>query len=148
MASELKSFVDIDAPPERVWHVLTDLPSYPEWNPFVRAAEGAMVEGAQLSLTVQPEHPLLRTPWQPTVLEMTPGRRLRLHGRMDRLGLPGLLAADVTLTVDDRDRGVRVWQQQRFQGLLVPLVSAFLNSSRLPLFSAMGEALKERAEHT
>ncbi|CAL1698177.1 unnamed protein product [Somion occarium] len=27
----------IDAPVEKVWNVLLDFPSYPEWNPFVRS---------------------------------------------------------------------------------------------------------------
>jgi uncharacterized protein YndB with AHSA1/START domain len=30
MTAELRTFVDIDGTPERVWQVLTDLPAYAE----------------------------------------------------------------------------------------------------------------------
>ena len=39
MPAELTTFVDIDATPERVWQVLTDLPAYAEWNPFITEAD-------------------------------------------------------------------------------------------------------------
>ena len=37
--------VYIDAPAEVVWQVLTDLPSYGEWNPFVSRCESTLVPG-------------------------------------------------------------------------------------------------------
>jgi hypothetical protein len=33
---ELHSQIEIAAPAERVWQVLTDFAAYPEWNPFIR----------------------------------------------------------------------------------------------------------------
>ncbi len=40
--------ISITAPPDRVWHLLTDFASYPRWNPFIRCASGELKEGAQL----------------------------------------------------------------------------------------------------
>ena len=37
---EVFSEIDIQAPAERVWQVLTDFASYPEWNPFIRRING------------------------------------------------------------------------------------------------------------
>ena len=54
MTAELRTFVDIHATPERLWHVLTDLPAYAEWNPFITRAEGTFVEGGRLSVNVPP----------------------------------------------------------------------------------------------
>ena len=37
---ELHSEIEIDASAERVWGILTDFASYPEWNPFIRRISG------------------------------------------------------------------------------------------------------------
>jgi hypothetical protein len=42
MTLHLKTSIDIEAAPEAVWAVLSELPSYPSWNPFTRAARGTL----------------------------------------------------------------------------------------------------------
>ena len=64
---------------------------------------------------------------------------------MDRLGL---LRVEYTVTLTDHDGGVRVWQQDRFRGLLAPLLIRALNRRRLAAFNAANAALKDRAEAT
>ena len=148
MTAELTTFVDIDAAPERVWQVLTDLSAYAEWNPFITRAEGTFVEGQRLSVDVPPVNAFVPSHLRPTVLEVVPGRRLRLWSRLDRLGIPGVFDVDHTVTLADRDGGVRVWQQDHFGGLLAPVLIRSLNRRRSAAFEAMNAALKERAERT
>jgi hypothetical protein len=146
MTFELRTSVDIDATPERVWQVLTDLPAYSSWNPFITHAEGSFAVGERLSFTLPPVNALLRITLRPTVLEATPCRRLRLRSRQDRLGLPGLFDAEHAFTITPRDGGVRLWQEQRLHGLFVPLMTRSLNRHRLPALNAMNAALKDRCE--
>ena len=148
MPAELTTFVDIDAAPERVWHVLTDLPAYAEWNPFITSAEGTFEVGHRLSVSVPPVNAFVPSHLRPTVLEVVPVRRLRLWSRLDRLGIPGVFDVDHTVTLADRDGGVRLWQQDRFGGLLAPVLIHALNRRRSAAFNAMNAALKERAEST
>ena len=37
---EIHTEIEINAPAEKIWKVLTDFAAYPEWNPFVRRGEG------------------------------------------------------------------------------------------------------------
>ena len=120
MTAELRTFVDIRATPERLWHVLTDLPAYAEWNPFITRAEGTFVEGGRLSVSVPPVNAFIQPRLRPIVLEVVPLRRLRLWSRLDRLGIPGLFDVEHTMTITEYDGGVRLWQQDRFGGLLAP----------------------------
>ena len=148
MTAELTTFIDIDATPERVWQVLTDLPSYAEWNPFITEAAGAFVVGDRLSVSLPPVNALVQPRLRPTVLEVAPCRRLRLRSRMDRMAIPGLFDVELTMTITDHDGGVRLWQQDRFGGLLAPLLIRSLNRHRLTAFNAMNAALKRRVEGT
>ena len=148
MPAELTTFVDIDATPEHLWQVLTDLPAYAEWNPFVTEAAGAVVEGERLSVSVPPVNAFVPSKLRPTVVEVEPLRRLRLWSRLDRLALPGLFHVELTWTITEHDGGVRLWEQDRFGGLLAPLLVRSLNRRRLTSFNAMNAALKQRVEGT
>jgi hypothetical protein len=142
MSTRLRTSIDIDAPAGAVWAALADLAAYPDWNPFIVRAEGEVVVGSTLTLTMQPVG-ARGTTVRPTVLEADPGRRLRWRGR---LGLAAVFDADHTLTIEERPGGVRLVQAELFRGLLVPFVARSLRSHTLPAFDAMNRALKQRVE--
>ena len=48
----IRTTVEIDAPREKVYAVLADIKSYPEWNPYHRKVEGKFEEGADLTIQV------------------------------------------------------------------------------------------------
>src|SRR3954447_19561665 len=159
MTFELRTFIDIDATPERVWQVLTDLPAYAQWNPFITRADGTFAVGERLSLSLPPVNAFLRLTLRPTVLEVTPCRRprvplrevphrgrVRLRGGQGRLGVPGLFDAEHTFTLTLHDGGVRLLEEQRLRGLLVAVMARPLNRRRLPALAAMNAALKDRSE--
>jgi hypothetical protein len=146
MAAELRTSVDLDATPERVWEVLTDLPAYAEWNPFITRAEGEFVVGERLSVSVPGGNALVQSTLRPTVKEVVPYQRLQVWSRLDRLAIPGLFDVEHTMTLSEHDGGVRLWLQDRYGGLLAPLLIRALNRHRLEAFTAMTAALKERVE--
>jgi uncharacterized protein YndB with AHSA1/START domain len=51
---ELHSEIVIDASPERVWDVLTDFATYPQWNPFIRRISGELGVGGRLEVRLEP----------------------------------------------------------------------------------------------
>jgi len=142
----LHTQIGIDAPPSRVWEVLTDFPSFPEWNPFVREARGELREGARLQVTLQAGE---RKPFRarPRLRRVRPDRELRWLGR---LGMPGLFDAEHVFRiapVDDGSASLLV-HEERFRGVLVPLVWKGLEADTRQAFEAMNVALKARVEET
>ncbi len=142
MSKRLSAHVDIQATPDRVWKVLTDLAAYPQWNPFIVRAEGAVSPGQQLTLTMQPAGGRAMT-LRPRLVEVAINRTLRWRGK---LGIPGLMDAEHTFLLQPQAGGTRLIQQETFRGLLVPFVSRSLDRSTMPAFVAMNEALKDRVE--
>ena len=53
MKHEIRSEIDIEAPPEAVWAQLADLGRYEEWNPFITRAEGTAEAGQRLKLQMR-----------------------------------------------------------------------------------------------
>ena len=145
MTKTLVSEIDIDATPQRVWQVLSDLAAYREWNPFIVEAAGQAETGDRLTLRMQPVGGKART-LRPTVIEVREGELLRWLGRP---GVPGILDAEHSFVIEGRDGSdTRLVQEERFRGVLVPFVARSLDRGTLPAFIRMNEALKRRAERS
>jgi hypothetical protein len=140
---ELHTEIEIQASPERVWSVLTDFQSFPEWNPFIRQAKGEVREGTRLEVNLQPSGARGMT-FRPQVLRAEPGRELRWLGH---LLVPGLFDGEHVFRIEPlgEDR-VRFVQEEKFTGLLVTLFASGLDRDTRRGFEEMNRALKERAE--
>jgi hypothetical protein len=139
----LRSAIEIRAPIDICWRVLTDFAAYPEWNPIVRQLSGRPREGGRIMIRSQPIGRLPVT-LRPRVLAWDPPHELRwrstfVWGRLFS-GEHGFRLEPID---DDRARFV---QDETFGGLLVPLYSRLrLPATRLA-FERMNELLRERAE--
>ncbi|MEX0786718.1 MAG: SRPBCC domain-containing protein [Dehalococcoidia bacterium] len=143
MAREFDSEIEIAAPPARVWQVLTDFASFPEWNPFVVKASGIPKEGEPIAVSIKPAgRPAMS--FRPTVLKAEPERELRWRGVM---GTAALVAGEHFFRIEPSGDGAsRFIHGESFSGALAPLVMAFLGNGFDRSFDAMNQALKERAE--
>ena len=93
---EVFSEIEIQAPAERIWQVLTDFASYPEWNPFIRRISGQPKEGTRLKVYIEPPGAKGRI-FRPKVLKADPNHELRWLGR---LLIPGLFDGDHIFTIE------------------------------------------------
>jgi hypothetical protein len=81
---------------------------------------------------------------RPTVLAVDAARELRWLGHFL---VRGLLDGEHHLAIEPLGASrVRFVQEERFSGLLVPLLAKSLDTHTLPGFEAMNRALKARAE--
>ena len=141
---ELRTQIEIEATPERVWEILTDFDAYPEWNPFIQAIEGEAAPGSKLEVRIEPPGGRAMS-FKPIVLEAAPRQELRWLGRVL---VPGLFDGEHSLRIEPVDDSrVRFVQAERFTGVLVPLFGKSLAKTERG-FTAMNEALKRRAEAT
>jgi hypothetical protein len=132
--------IDIQAPPARVWQLLTDTDRYQDWNPFIPRLSGRLAPGERLTLTVRPGRRTMT--FRPSVLAVEEGRLLRWRGR---LGLPGLFDGEHEFRLEPiPDGGTRFIQRETFTGLLVPLMPGVLVDTATG-FAAMNTALRDRA---
>jgi hypothetical protein len=143
MMKELHSEIEIAASAERVWDILTDFASYPQWNPFIRRISGELEVGARLQVRLEAPDSRGIT-MRPTVLRAEPNRLMRWVGH---LFVPGLLDGEHSLATQPLEENrVRFVQHEVFKGVLVPLLARSLDNNTLRGFKEMNEALKERAE--
>ncbi|MFB3052819.1 MAG: SRPBCC family protein [Dehalococcoidia bacterium] len=140
---ELRTEIEIGAPAERVWQILTDFASYPEWNPFVRRISGEAQEGTQLEVYLQPSGARGMT-FRPTILKAEPSRELRWRGK---LFIQGLFDGEHVFEIEQlAENRVRFVQRESFRGLLASLLLRMLENDTRRGFEEMNAALKARAE--
>ena len=141
---QISSEIVINASPEQVWQVLTDFSSLPNWNPFIRSAEGDLNVGDRLKVYIKASKGMGMS-FKPTVLRAEPNRELRWIGR---LLMPGLMDGEHSFIIEPIEGNhVRFVQSESFTGVLVPLMSAMgVFRNTLIGFDEMNQALKQQAE--
>ncbi len=132
----------VQAAPEEVWAVLTDLEAYPEWNPFTLQVRSSLVPGEAVWMKVDLGWLTL---WQrETVLEVLPPRHLHWHIASS---VPWLLRAKRTQVLTPRqDGGTHYTTVDVIGGLLSPLVDCLFGRGLRAGFAGVAEALKTRVE--
>jgi hypothetical protein len=142
MQHKLHTDIDIEAPPDVGWDILTDLGSYSEWNPFVTSAEGTAAVGEKLTNRLQPLGGKAMT-FRPQVTVAETGRVFEWLGR---LGFPGVFDGRHRFELETTSTGTHFTQSEVFNGVLVRSMRKSLDSQTAKGFEAMNSALKARAE--
>jgi hypothetical protein len=138
----ISTAIEIDAPPERVWSVLVDLPAYSEWNPFIVEASGKVAVGERLSLSMAlpGRDPMAIAPY---LLAVESGKELRWKGK---LLLPGLFDGEHVFELTPLQNGrTRLDHWERFGGLLIPIARGMIYEPTVESFHALNAALARRA---
>jgi hypothetical protein len=136
----MSATIQIDAPPMAVWAVLTDLGSYPDWNPLFREASGQVAVGSRIILrSVHPGSGRMMTV-RPKITVADPGRELRWVS-----SLPGIISGEHSFTLTTTGGGTSLVQSETFRGLLVPFSARTFARSEVS-FRGLNEAVKKRAE--
>lgn len=115
MPTEYSASTTIDAPPERVWALLTDAPAYPTWNTGVLELNGTVAAGERLSLRARISP---KRAFKMTVSEFDAPRRMVWSS-----GMPlGLFAGARSFAVTAEGDGCRFETEERFTGPLANMI--------------------------
>ena len=139
----IRSAIEIRAPIDTVWGVLTDFDAYPTWNPHVVKVLGKPRIGGRITIHTRP--PSGRTVvMRPVILSWTPPLELRWRATfVSRWLFSGEHGFVLEATAPSR---VRFVQEETFRGVLVPLYSRLRLAATKRGFEQMNQALRERAE--
>lgn len=137
---QISAEIQIGAPPERVWAVLTDLARYPQWNPLFREASGQLAVGNRLTLkSVHPSNGRLMTV-RPRLLAVDPGRELRWVA-----SLPGIMTGEHSFILGPAHGGTHLMQTETYRGLLAHMSGKVISRTQAQ-FRRLNQALKQQAE--
>lgn len=130
--------VDIPAPPDRVWAVMTDIEHWPEWTPTVTRIErldpGPLTVGSCARIR-QPKLPT--AVWQ--VSELLEGRSFTWVSHS-----PGVRVT-AEHGVEPTAGGTRVKLSVQFSGVLAPLVARLTRRLNERYLALEAKGLKERS---
>ncbi|MGH8538991.1 MAG: SRPBCC domain-containing protein [Stenotrophobium sp.] len=138
----IEKTLDIDAPAELVWEVITDLKRYPEWNPFMRECSTTFKPGAPIDMKVQlMAKPQPQREW---VLEYVEGKRFAYNMKP----VPGGTLSSFRSHEVEALPGGRTRYRSYFylKGWLMPVVRGLLGARLEKGFEGMTQGIKLRAE--
>ncbi len=129
--------ITIQAPPERVWALLADVPGWPRWNAGVASAvlHGPFASGSRFDMQLPGGGPLL----QSTLLDVRPGECF-----IDETVFEGVLVR-VTHALAPLAGGVRVTYRAEVEGPGAAEVGAGVSADFSDVLSAL-KTLAERAD--
>lgn len=143
MRHDINTEIEIDASPQVVWGVLTDLSEYHEWNPFMTSAAGRVAVGERLVNRIEPPGGKAMT-FKPVVTVVEDAHIFEWLGRA---GVPGIFDGRHRFELTATPSGsTRLVHSEHFSGLLVRFMRRSLDNHTQEGFAAMNAALKTRAE--
>lgn len=130
--------IRIDAPPEKVWTLLTDAAGFPSWNTTVTSIEGPIALGQKLAIRV-PSAP--KQTFKPKVSEFDAGTRM-----VWRDGFAPMFQGVRTFTLAKAGEGATDFSMvEVFSGLMLPMIAGSLPDF-VPIFEQYAADLKRAAE--
>ena len=127
--------VEIQSPPHRVWTVLADVESWPEWTDSMTSVRRIDPEPFKVGSQVRISQPkLLSAIWQ--VTELDEGKTFTWETRKPGVRTTGLHC------VQEVGTGTRVTLSLQFSGLLGPLYARLLGSLSRKYLAMEAEGLR------
>jgi hypothetical protein len=143
LAFSIDETLVVAAPAATVWEVVTDLPRYAEWNPFVVGCASTLEVGDPIDMRVHVFRAFAQ-PQRETIFEHIPGERLCYGLSGGALGTLSSRRCHEVRAMDSETTSYR--SRFALSGWLAPLVRALTGRRLQRGFHAMTSAIGRRAE--
>ena len=141
---EVKTEIDISAPPSKVWDIITDINKWQEWSPIINASQGEAAIGSELSITMMGKEEGKDGPkYNPVITELK--EPTYFHWRAHMLS-EFVFTNEKILKLEDTATGTHLTHIETFKGLMAPIMSGPMKKNVPPMLDSMNQALKELAE--
>jgi hypothetical protein len=139
---EIRTEVEIDAPPDACWGVLSDFGRYSDWNPFLVRLTGVPTVGAPVVVRVASV--FMTVNFHAMVLAATPNRELRWKGH---LLSDGFVAAEHYFQIEPLGSArSRFIHGEIFSGAVANAAWGLIERDTRRGYERMNRAFKERVE--
>jgi len=141
---EIKTQINIDCPPEKVWKILTDFEKYPEWNPMIKSIEGELKRRNRLKVRLEIKG-MSKMTIKPRVATFHSGKSFSWLGHLLIIGL--FDGHHIFELNQNQDGSTEFIHREQFSGVMVLLMRKTLETKVGSAFEEMNSALKSTCEH-
>lgn len=133
--------IQINAPAETVWNILTDISGWSRWNRTIDKIEGSIALDGKVTVHAK-ANPGRAFPLK--VIEFAPNKTMVWSG-----GMPlGIFTGKRTYTITPTESNATIFSMsENFTGLMAPLITRSIPDLQ-PSFDEFAECLKGYAEST
>jgi len=140
---KIKTEIEINAPVDKVWEVISNFNEWKEWNPIISNATGEAKLGTKLNIAMSDKEGKSSQKYQPVIIKLDEQKSFHWRAKM----VSGhLFTNDKIVELKETETGTLVVHAETFSGLLTPLFWSKLNTGVAPMLDKMNKALKQKVE--
>lgn len=142
---EIRTEIEISAPPSKVWSIITDIDKWQEWSPIINASQGQAVLGEELSITMVSEQVGENGPkYSPVIIDLKEHEYFHWRAHM----LAGFVFTnDKIFKLEETGAGTHLVHIETFRGLIAPLMAGSVEENVPAMLDSMNAAMKALAEN-
>lgn len=141
----IESAIEIQAPPERVWAVITDIEKWQDWSPTINASQGEAAVDSTVTITMIGKEPGKDGPkYSPKIIKMDEPNYFHWRAHM----MAGFIFTnDKIFELEKTESGTKLTHIETFKGIMAAMMKGQMEKGVPPMLSAMNDALKRIAEN-
>lgn len=141
---EIKTEIEISAPPTKVWSILSDINNWEKWSPIIKESKGIASVGSELTIAMIGKNEGEDGPvYKPVITELDKPNQFRWRAHM----LTGFIFTNYkVIELEETSSGTHLTHKEMFKGLLAPIFCGQMEEGVPPMLNSMNQALKELAE--